>query len=789
MKRSKSASVNEGIQANTVQADVLAVGRGAKAVKVVLADADRRELFEAIAELRRGLQILNLQKPVRDAIQSDVAQIEDAARTKETDATRVGGFLHSLVGRLEQVGILVKEASSLVAPIKAIASLLHLSLARSANNGNGYSVSNNTPGFVKQAIDQGPVDPTTVISVTVWLKLHNENQLDGLVQQLHQKGSPNYHQWINQDQFNANFGPSPQEVNAVENFLTAHGLSVLAVAENNMFVKVRGTVGDIEKAFHVEIHSFNLNGVTYRSNTSDPSVNHASGAHVAAITGMDDYGFQPGYVLPTEADGTPVPMVPLGLNPQGRFFESQCFRGVQAHTFPPGATPSTVPRAVYTGNRYGADITSRTLGHLPPCGYQPIEMQTAYNMLPLYAAGFDGTGETVVITDAYGSATIAQDAELFSRVYKLPDLTSSNFQIAKAPGISSNPHGVLRGWDVETSLDVEWVHAMAPMANIVLVLATDHASLDEAINYAVVHHLGNTISNSWLSIEGLGNPAQTIRVNRILQMAAAQGIDVNFASGDNGDFEAVVGFRMVGFPASSPFATGIGGTSLALDSDNMIMFQTGWGTNETRIANRVSQGSTPVIPPLNLGFVFGAGGGASLLFARPSFQSGLNVPGTTRLVPDISMVADPFTGVEFIETVGGVPSVGVVGGTSLATPMFSGVMAIAAQKAGRPLGQAAQLVYSLPAGAVTDVIAFGSNNVTGTITTASGTTNITADQLAAPLGNTTTYFSAMYNSPFSTRWFVLTFGTDSSLVVGPGWDNVTGVGTPNGMNFVNALAP
>ena len=156
------------------------------------------------------------------------------------------------------------------------------------------------------------------------------------------------------------------------------------------------------------------------------------------------------------------------------------------------------------------------------------------------------------------------------------------------------------------------------------------------------------------------------------------------------------------------------------------------------------------------------------------------------MVPDISMVADPFTGAEIIQTVGGQLSVGVIGGTSLATPVFSGVMAIAAQKAGHGLGQAAQLVYNLPAGAVDDVIDFSSpDNVTGVI----NGSPVTADEIAAPLGNITNFYSALYNSPFSTRWFVITFGTDTSLTTGVGWDNVTGVGTPNGASFVNALAP
>lgn len=644
-----------------------------------------------------------------------------------------------------------------------------------------YVVHGNTPGFIQKGKDLGAVDPGTVISVTAWLKLHNENQLDRLVKQQYQKGSGNYQKWITQAQFNANFGPTAQQAKAVQNFLTAHGLTVIDVAENSAYVKAQGTIGAVEKAFHVQIDNYRFMGQTYRSNKADPSVNGSSGAHIAAITGMDDFGFQTNVVQASNPDGSPTSFVPLAKAiPGGVFFEGQCFRGVETETFAGGGNSAT-----YTGNRYGADITNNTLGHLPPCGYAPAELQTAYNITPLYQAGLDGTGETVVITDAYGSSTIAHDAEVFSQVYGLPDLTPANFQIVKARGISNNPHGVQRNWEFETTLDVEWVHAMAPGAKIALVLATDHASLDEAINYAVVHHLGNTISNSWGRIELFGNPAQKIRDERILQMAAAQGIDVNFASGDSGDFSTVIGIPAVLYPASSPFATAIGGTSLALNPDNTIMFQTGWGNNITRIADTLALGSPPVVPPLNLGFQGGAGGGVSAQFAKPAFQSGL--PGNARLVPDIALLADAFTGVEIIETINGELSVAVFGGTSLATPMFSGVMAIAAQKAGHGLGQAAQLVYNLPVGAVDDVTDFSSpNNVTGVI---NGTTVETADDLAAPLATSAGYYSALYNSPFSTRWFVLTFGTDTSLAAGPGWDDVTGVGTPNGLNFVNAIAP
>ncbi|HWC17760.1 MAG TPA: S53 family peptidase [Terriglobales bacterium] len=657
--------------------------------------------------------------------------------------------------------------------------------------GTSQTITNNTPGFISNAIDAGPVNPANVIEVTVWLQLHNQQQLDQLVQSQHQSGSKNYHKWLNQAQFDTNFSPKPQEVRSLSNFLSAHNLTVESVAENNWYVKVLGTVAAVEKAFHVQIDNYNLNGITYRSNTANPSINNLTGAHVAAISGLDDYGFQPALAHPTNTDGNTVTAVPLSsVGPDGLFYESHCFTGIETDHFSGNGNTAT-----YTGNRYGAPITNTALGHLAPCGYQPSEIQTAYDMKPLYAAGLTGVGQTVVITDAFGSPTIAQDAELFSQLYGLPDITPANFQIVKAPGLVNNgdtKNGVA-SWAVETSLDVEWVHAMAPGANIALITATNRGSLDEAINLAVVHNLGNVISNSWSTREGLGNPAQFDRINRILEQAAAKGIDVNFASGDCGDntvpvagFCGALPFKTVDFPASSPFATGVGGTSLALNPNDTIAFQTGWGTNFSRIANPapVRGAFGPPVFPIPFGFQGGAGGGSSLTFAKPDFQS--NIAGSTRQVPDIAMLADPQTGVEVIQTVGGQTFVEIIGGTSLATPMFSGVMAVASQKAGGGLGQAAALLYDLPAAAIADV---GNVDMSGNVTGTFNGQPLTADQLAAPLDGVTNYYSALFNSDVSTRWDVFTFGTDTSLQTAPGYDNVTGLGTPNGAAFVNALVP
>lgn len=645
-----------------------------------------------------------------------------------------------------------------------------------------YTIANNVPGFVKHATDQGAVDSSTPITVTVWLQLHNQQALDTLVAHQYAKGDANYHKWLTQADFNANYSPTGQEVNSVENYLHAKKLTVSSVGENNWYVQVDGTVGAVEKAFNVQIDSYSYKGVTYRSNTGNPHVNDPSGAHIAAITGMDNYGFTPDLARAVGPDGETAQGVPLNSSPNGLVFEGQCFGSVDQHTF-----TSSTATATYTGNSYGASISNTQPGTIAPCGYSAAEMQTAYNMTPLYKAGLQGQGQTIVIVDAYGSSTIRQDAEAFSKLNGLPDLTDQNFHIYGPVGTVNSPRGT--GWSSEIHIDVEWAHAMAPKANIALVIAgNNYGDLDEAVNWAVIHHLGNVVSNSWSSVEGLGNPAQFNRDNRILEQAAAQGMDVNFSSGDSGDFTHDYGIKTVGFPGSSPYATSIGGTTLALNSNNTIKWQAGWGENLTAISDKASVGSPPFDPPYNEGFYAGAGGGVSLTFAKPSWQTG--VPGTMRQVPDVSLLADPYTGAEVVETIGGQQYVDVWGGTSLACPMFSGVMAIAMQKAGTALGQAAPLMYGLSSShgtssAVYDVTPVGSNsNVAGSITDTNGTTQYTANQISGPLDGATTYYSAFYNSPYSTRWFVLTFGTDTSLTTNSGWDDVTGVGTPNGYNFV-----
>jgi subtilase family serine protease len=446
--------------------------------------------------------------------------------------------------------------------------------------------------------------------------------------------------------------------------------------------------------------------------------------------------------------------------------------------------------ASYKGNRYGAPITSGP-PNAPPCGYQPSEIQTAYNLTPLYKEGLTGKGTTVAIVDAYGSTTIAHDAAVFSQAMGLPapDLT-----IIGTPTESNFSTDKNAGWATETTLDVEWVHAIAPGAKIVLVITPTNSFNDLFAGDITAYQLGvASISNSWSGFDiGIAGDAEFYNaIDNIFKAIGAAGESIHFSTGDYGDNASQLGglYTSTGWPASSPYTTGIGGVSVVLNADKRIAWQTSWGTNITEIADKASLGNPPIDPPNNEGFTSGGTGGASDTYPKPSYQHGL--PGDRRLTPDISWVADPYTGVEIIYTgdTQGHLFIEVIGGTSASCPMFSALWAIANHNAHHPLGQAAPRLYRLSPGAITDVVNFSSeNNVTGMIHDAGGSFPINSWELAAPLQNLPTFVSALYNSPFSTRWFVLTFGLDSTLPTGPGWDPATGLGTPNGLNFVHALS-
>lgn len=694
----------------------------------------------------------------------------------------------------------------------------------------GRIVAHSTPPYVSASTYVKPENPAAVMDVTVWLATHDRAQMDGLARELYDPTSPNYRRWLTRQEIVARFAPTAGEAAIVRQFLQSHNLQVMLTGKDNFFVRARGTVGDVQKAFQVQLNDYRLHGKLMRANDRDPRVIGAAASLVRAVAGLDAGVYaHPVIVRPTAAPVRAAARPPLtagALAPaaaaptQASFYSSHCFTVGTQKLSTNG--DGELPTAIYSG----AQLNLQTLSS-PGCAYTPAPIQTAYHLKELYAKGYTGRGQTIVIIDWCGSSTIEGDANAFAKKFGLPKLNGSNFRIIYTP----TPSECIQEDQVEINLDVEWAHAIAPGAEIALVVPPSASlqDVDEAEFYAVNYGLGNSISGSYGSPESETPASYLDTENLISEIAALSGISTNFSSGDSGDFVPLLPAPTVNAPADSPWATAVGGVSLALNADNSIAWQSGWGNDLTM----VDLAGTLSDPPGSeaFGFYIGSGGGPSTCasqddsattgirclagYPKPLFQRKL--PGSVRRVPDVSWLADPFTGVAVAITVPGQEPAQiweVVGGTSLACPMFSALWAIANQAAGVPLGQAAQYLYSMPAGTLTDVIPVaGGRNVTATIEDASGTKHYTAAQVLgsqAPRAFVSATANFLSNegqiSPFSSATEVISFGTDCSAVpasdaggtpctsaialhTAPGWDDVTGVGTPNAPAFVNYFSP
>jgi subtilase family serine protease len=649
---------------------------------------------------------------------------------------------------------------------------------------DGQFIPNNTPAYVASAKNLGAADPSQTIEVSIWLNPHNRAALDALASSLYNPKSSNYRHWLKSSDIASRFAPPAAEAKTVQDFFESNSLKVVSVGPNNFYVRARGTVADVESAFHVQLNNYQVDSKVLVANASDPYVTGPAAALVQAVSGLDSGGFEhPLDLRPASLS----PTTPFGPKNLGRaasaadatFFQSVCFTGpkTENHT-----TYGTYPKATYKGNGYYSPT--------PGCGYSPSNIYGAYNLNGLYAEGYNGTGQTVVIIDWCGSPTIRQDANVFSERFGLPALTASNFNIINVGGPSA-----CSGVDMEINLDVEWSHAIAPGAKIDLVVppTADFEDVDEAVYYAANYGLGNVISGSYASPEFFVSQAELSKENLISEIAAVLGIATNFASGDSATYLTDHIPLTVSVPADLPYATGVGGVSLALNSDNSIAFQTGW---ESQVSVLVDAGVIYDPPrPLNFyGFDGGAGGGPSAFFAKPPFQKG--VPGKYRQVPDVSWLADPFTGgVVLISEPNQLPEQiwYAVGGTSLSTPMFSALWAIANQEAGTALGQAAPYLYSMPSTTITDIVPYlPGHDVTAVIQDSSTVTHSynpseTLEVVEPLFGE---FYSAIWDDPAAENTaLTVSFGQNYYLKVGVGWDDVTGVGTPNAQAFADWFAP
>jgi subtilase family serine protease len=578
-------------------------------------------------------------------------------------------------------------------------------------------------------------NPGDDIGFRVYLGWNNPAAVEALAQAVSNPTSSSYRAFLTPQQFRQQFAPSQAQVGAVQAWLRSQGFTVEYTPQNNHYVSAEGTVAQAAAAFGTSFGMYSIQGLTLRSPSSEVSVPNSLAGVVSGVVGLDDSA-QLVHTNHTTGDAPP-----------------------------PAAFVSAQPCSNYWGEKQAVGFTNpHGPGTLPyaPCGYAPDQIKGAYG---LGSTGLDGSGQTVAIIDAYAAPTIVSDVNQWSINRGLPTMKANQFTQVVAPGTYHHPERGQKqspqGWYGEETLDVEAVHGMAPGADIVFVGAPNNfQDLDAALNHVVDRALAQIVSNSYgFSTELLPDGFIKSYEDAILQ-GVVEGIGIYFASGDNSDESLVQGYTTTDWPASSPFVTAVGGTTLAVGASNNYLFETGWGTYTSSWTGSAWSPNPPGA------WLYGGGGGVSRIFAEPSYQQGV-VPTsvftaqgrTGRAVPDISANADPNAGYLIGESQtfpdGTVQySEYRVGGTSLSCPLVAGIMALSDQAAGAPHGFANPLFYA-HAGAFTDVTS-----------------------PASTVAVVRTNYNNSIDASAGLSYRLRTANQTLSLQTTPGYDDVTGLGSP-----------
>lgn len=365
----------------------------------------------------------------------------------------------------------------------------------------------------------------------------------------------------------------------------------------------------------------------------------------------------------------------------------------------------------------------------------PKQLWTLYGVEPLLKQCYTGKGQTVVVIDSFGSPTLQEDIDQFSDYYGLPRVKLQIMAPLGTKPFNSSDQQMI-GWAIETTEDVQIIHAIAPAANIVVLTSpVDEtegvAGLPEFLQleqYAVQHQLGSIVSQSWAASEvSLANSAGQAEIAQwdtfFHTATTTQGMTFFAGSGDNGATDYIdpnatqlSAVATTSFPTSDPWVTSVGGTTIQQNGSQLS--EVGWS---------------------------GSGGGFSRFYAEPAFQQGLPASDQQQLnhrrgVPDVSSTADPGIGLGCF--FGGILQQKFVGnGTSAGSPLWAGLTAIANQMAGHALGYLNPAFYKVAGGA-----------------------NYARDFHDITVGNNSTNDVG-----------VNVTGYDAV----PGWDPMTGLGTPN----------
>ena len=487
--------------------------------------------------------------------------------------------------------------------------------------------------------DQGRVAPSLAMSyVTLMLAPSASQQadLEKFLAEQQTPGSPNYHHWLTPEEYGQRFGASDADIGKVTQWLEQQGLQVVSVARGRSWIAASGTAAQVEAAFQTEIHSYVVDGETHYANATEPSVPAAFGSVVKSIRGLNDFRMKP------------------RLRPSLR-------------------TPNSAKPAFTDSGQGNAHFIA------------PGDFATIYDVAPLYAAGIDGSGQKIAIA---GQIEVnLSDIEQFRSSYDLPANDPHTVLVPGSPNPGNNPKS---GDLSESDLDLEWSGAVARNATIIFVYSTDVMT---SVQYAIDENLAPVVSISYGSCEQETPASEYNAFSEWAKQANAQGITWFAASGDNGaadcDDTQNPGLA-VDLPGSVPEVTSVGGTEFAEGSG------TYWSlTNNADGSSALSYIlETTWNDSAEDGEPSASGGGASILFSKPSWQTGPGVPAdNARDVPDIALNASDNHDPYLVYTAG---SLQAFGGTSVPTPSFAGITALLNQHLGSGgVGNINPKLYSL----------------------------------------------------------------------------------------------
>jgi len=630
------------------------------------------------------------------------------------------------------------------------------------------------PSWATAANDQGAAAPSTVVTGTVYYAKSSPQSLDQYAAAVGTPGNADYHHFLTPAEFQTKFATKPNAGTAVVQWIEQNGMTILS--QDSESVRVQTTVGKVNSILKIQVDRFKHDGRVDLSTMSQPQYPADLGEYISAVTGLTTTSpVAPSIAGTREAKVAAGPatlrrMLSAGksfgsgsANDDGRLSCSQYFGQNPATGYPAGPGGSGTPP-------------------VDMCGYNPAQLRSAYGVS---ASGLTGKGVTIAVVDAYASPTIVADVNKYDQETGLAPLNL--VQEIPTDGFATQQAGDSARWDQaqswwsEETLDIEAVHTMAPGAKIVYYAARSSSSsdLDAPLQAIVEARSADLVSDSWGSLENQTDTADAQAETQILEQGAAEGISFNFATGDYGDDTQGPNASptpTVNDPANNPFATAVGGTTLGIGSQGQYLWETGWGDENVPLDAGSGTWETG-----SAAFQGGAGGGRSALFSQPFYQQGV-VPvslsssggsgAADRELPDVAMLAAESTPFLVGQTTGGSVStkpsrdgqgvtfsvsggsfqVGGWGGTSLATPLFTGMEALAIQAGGSPLGFANPVLYKL----------YGSPEFRDITDPPSG------------LGHE----PEQVGSNASGNPILIVGGNDSSLKATQGYDDITGIGSP-----------